>query len=295
MKEVYHQSLSQSSNRLGSVGTIWRYPVKSMMGEELDVSEATDGGILGDRAYALIESATGRIASAKHPHKWGRLLDFRSEMTEAPALDEPIPPVQITIPSGDTITSEEENVDTVLSHELSRSVSLTKMRPESVSVERLDPFDSTTIMDIGPFMMKGKFLDYAALHILTTATMDRLRELYQRGRFEVRRFRPNIVIESRAECPDFIENAWVGRTLAIGEEVRVQVTDPCPRCSIPTLAQGDLPEDPRILRTVAEHNQVSVPVFNGLNLPSVGVYASVIRGGTIRRGNTVHLEAKGEH
>ena len=154
----------------------------------------------------------------------------------------------------------------------------------------MDPFDPEAIMDIGPFMMKGRFSDYAALHVLTTATLDRLRELYPQGRFEPRRFRPNIVIESPLDRPDFVENAWVGRTLAIGGEVRLRITDPCPRCSIPTLAQGDLPGDPGILRTVAEHNTVPVPVLDGENLPSAGVYAFVIRGGRVHRGDRVRLE-----
>ena len=261
-----------------------------MMGERLNAADVTDSGLLGDRAYALADPSTGRIASAKHPRKWGRLLDFRASMTEPPTAWEPTPPAQITLPDGNVVTSDQENVDIVLSGQLGRSVTLTATRPESPSVERMDPFNPTTIMDIGAFMMKGRFSDYAALHILTTATMARLRELYPQGRFETRRFRPNVVVESSVDRPDFVENEWVGRTLAIGEEVRLRITDPCPRCSIPTLAQGDLPGDPRILRTVAEHNRVRVPVLDGESLPSLGVYAFVIRGGTIHHSDAVRLE-----
>ena len=261
-----------------------------MAGEELNAAEVTDSGLLGDRAYALADPSTGRIASAKHPRKWARLLDFRASMTEPLTAREPDPTAQITLPDGNVVTSDQENVDTVLSGHLDRSVTLTATRPESPSVERMDPFDRRTIVDIGAFMMKGRFSDYGALHILTTATMARLRELYPQGRFETRRFRPNIVVESSVDRPDFVENAWVGRTVAIGDEVRLRITDPCPRCSIPTLAQGDLPGDPRILRTVAEHNRVHVPVLDGESLPSVGVYAFVIRGGTIRHGDAVRLE-----
>ena len=260
-----------------------------MMGEELNAAAVTEGGLLGDRAYALAEPSTGRIASAKHPRKWARLLDFRASMTAPPTPGEPMPPAEITLPDGNVIAGDRETVDAVLSGELGRSVTLTATRPESPSVERMYPFDPTVVMDIGAFMMKGRFSDYAALHILTTATMARLRELYPQGRFETRRFRPNIVVESRVARPDFVENAWVGRTLAIGDEVRLQITDPCPRCSIPTLAQGDLPGDPRILRTVAAHNRVRVPVLDGESLPSVGVYAFVIRGGTIHLGDAVRL------
>jgi hypothetical protein len=117
------------------------------------------------------------------------------------------------------------------------------------------------------------------VHVLTTATLERLRELYPQGRFEVRRFRPNIVVELASGARDFVENAWVGRTLALGNTVRLRISGPCPRCVMTTLAQGDLPKDPGILRTAAQHNQVNV-----------GVYASVMAGGTVRRGDAIRLE-----
>jgi len=123
------------------------------------------------------------------------------------------------------------------------------------------------------------FFDCAMVHLLTTATLDRLRELYPQGRFEVRRFRPNIVVESASEEKGFVENAWIGHTLAIGDGVRLSITGPCARCVMTTLPQGDLPRDPGILRAAAQHNQVNV-----------GIYAAVLRGGTIRRGDPVSIE-----
>jgi uncharacterized protein YcbX len=128
-------------------------------------------------------------------------------------------------------------------------------------------------------MPTGTFFDLAVVHVLTTGTIDRLRELYPQGRFEVRRFRPNIVVEPASGEKNFVENAWIGHTLAIGDEVRLSITGPCPRCVMTTLPQGDLPRDPRILRTAAQHNQVNV-----------GVYAAVLRGGRIHRGDPVRLE-----
>jgi uncharacterized protein YcbX len=117
------------------------------------------------------------------------------------------------------------------------------------------------------------------VHLLTTATVDRLRELYPPGRFEVRRFRPNIVVETASGVKDFVENAWIGRTLAIGDAVRLSITGPCPRCVMTTLPQGDLAKDPGILRTAAQHNHANV-----------GLYAAVVRGGTVRRGDPIRLE-----
>ena len=126
----------------------------------------------------------------------------------------------------------------------------------------------------------GTFFDCAVVHLLTTATLDRLGELYPRGRFEVRRFRPNIVVQPASGKTGFIENTWVGHTLAIGDEVRLSITGPCGRCVMTTLPQGDLPRDPDILRTAAQHNHVQV-----------GVYAAVVRGGMIRRGDSVRRAA----
>jgi uncharacterized protein len=123
------------------------------------------------------------------------------------------------------------------------------------------------------------FFDIAVIQILTTSTINYLRELFPEGRFEVRRFRPNIVIDSASGEKDFIENSWIGKKMAIGEDIVLRVTGPCTRCVMITLPQGDLPRDLGILRTVARYNQVNV-----------GVYASVLQGGTIHRGDLVKLE-----
>jgi uncharacterized protein len=116
------------------------------------------------------------------------------------------------------------------------------------------------------------------VHLLTTSTIDRLRELYPPGRFEARRFRPNIVVSTGSEDAGFVENDWIGRTVVIGDAVRLAITEPCPRCVMITLPQADLPKDSGILRTAAQHNAVNI-----------GVYASVVNGGTIRRDDAVML------
>ena len=115
--------------------------------------------------------------------------------------------------------------------------------------------------------------------LLTTATLDRLGELYPEGRFEVRRFRPNVVVQMANGVKDFVENAWIGRTVRIGDAVRLAVTGPCPRCVMTTLPQADLPKDSGILRTAARHNKVNV-----------GVYGSVLQEGEIHRGDPIRLE-----
>ncbi len=267
---------------LGSVVSLWRYPVKSMMGEELNAAGLTERGLLGDRAYALVDSSNGKVVSAKNPKKWGRLFDFRAALAESPRGGEKIPPARITLPDGTTVTSEQGDLNQILSNVLGREVTLAATAPNTPSLEEYWPdmdglAHRETVTDES--MPAGTFFDLAVVHVLTTGTIDRLRELYPQGRFEVRRFRPNIVVAPASGEKNFVENAWIGHTLAIGDEVRLSITGPCPRCVMTTLPQGDLPRDPRILRTAAQHNDVNV-----------GVYAAVLRGGMIRRGDPVRLE-----
>lgn len=126
-------------------------------------------------------------------------------------------------------------------------------------------------------------------HVLTTNTLNRLRELYPQGRFEARRFRPNIVVTVGNGEPAFVENSWVGLNVEIGETLVLSVTNPCPRCVMTTLPQADLPQDHGILRTAAQHNQPFVPAL-GSAMPSVGVYANVLHTGTVRRGDPVRMQ-----
>lgn len=281
----------RSTGNAGAVRSLWRYPVKSMRGEELDEALIIDGGILGDRAYAAIDQSNGKVASAKFPRKWSKLLELRASYVEPPRLGESIPPVRITWPEGVHLMSSAGDLSARLSDTLRCRVNLTTARPESASVERVDPLASDeSILDIGALMMKGRFSDYAAVHLLTTSTLTRFSELYPESQFDERRFRPNVVVETPAGQSGFVENEWVGRTVTIGDEVRLRVTDPTPRCAIPTLDHGELPRDPRILRTIAEHNMLPIPVLDGQIMPSAGVYAFVARGGTTRRGDPVRIE-----
>jgi uncharacterized protein YcbX len=267
---------------LGSVVSLWRYPVKSMMGEELNATEVTERGLLGDRAYALVDSTDGKAATAKNPRKWPRLFDFGATFVEQPRLAGKVPPVRIALPDGATIASDQSDLNQILSKALNREVTFRAAQRGVANAEEywpdmegLDHRD--TVTDFA--LPEGTFFDVAMVHVLTTATLDRLRELYPQGRFEVQRFRPNIVVQLASAEKGFAENAWVGHTLAIGTAVRLNITGPCGRCVMTTLAQGDLPRDPGILRTAAQYNQVNV-----------GVYAAVMRDGTIRRGDPVRLE-----
>lgn len=269
---------------LGSVASLWRYPVKSMQGEELNAVEVTDRGLLGDRAYALVDISDGKAATAKNPRKWPHLFDFRATFVEPPRSAAKLPPVRIAFPDGTTVvTSDQRDLNRILTKALSREVTCRAAQPGAVNAEEywpdMDGLDHRdTVTDFT--LPEGTFFDVAMIHLLTTATLDRLRELYPQGRFDIRRFRPNIVVQLASGEKGFAENAWVGHTVAVGEAVRLKITAPCGRCVMTTLAQDDLVSDPGILRAAAQHNQANV-----------GVYAAVARGGTIRCGDLVSLES----
>ncbi len=269
----------------GSVVGLWRYPVKSMMGEELNAAEVTDRGLVGDRQFAVVDASTGKVAGAKNPRKWGNFFDFRAAYVEAPQRGSKLPAVRLTLPDGMVVTSEQPDLAEVLSRALGREVAFAEAQHDGESsgaqaeeywpdMEGLDYRDTVTEWELPP----GTFFDLAVVHLLTTATIERLRALYPEGRFEVRRFRPNIVVATGPDQQGFVENDWIGHTVAIGDEVRLRITGPCPRCVMTTLPQGDLPKDAGILRTAAQNNEANV-----------GVYADVVEGGTVRRADDVTL------
>ncbi len=266
---------------VGSVVSLWRYPVKSMIGEELSVSDITERGMLGDRGYALVDRVTGKVASAKNPRRWGKLFDFRASFVDSPRTDGRLPAVRITLPDGTSVTSEQPEADGLLSEALGAQVMLTTSSVEDPSYEEYWPVvEGLTNRErvTNESMPPHTFFDLGVIHLLTTTTLDRLGELYPEGRFDARRFRPNIVVEPSTPAKDFVENGWVHRVLHIGE-VRLGITKSCKRCVMTTLSQGDLPQDLGILRAAVRYNRASV-----------GVYASVERGGSIKRGDSVRVE-----
>lgn len=216
----------------------------------------TEQGLLGDRAYALVDAETGKVASAKNPKRWPNLFQCHAALTESPETTWELPSVRITLPDGATVTSDDNGVDEALSGLVGRRVTLERTAPAEPVLEEYWPDmeglspeghrDTVTDERIGTAAPPGTFFDLAPMGVLTTATLDRLAELYPQGRFDVRRFRMNLIVEVDAD--GFVENDWIGHTLAVGADVRLAVTVADPRCVMITLPQGDLPKDPGILR-----------------------------------------------
>jgi uncharacterized protein YcbX len=264
---------------------LFRYPVKSMIGEALTEAELTAGGLTGDRRHAVVDATTGLVASAKHPRRWAALLQMSA--TRAARAPET---VRLTLPDGSTVASDDPSVHRRLSDALGRAVRLSARREQAATIERLAPEVEPnpgllTRNRLATAAPDGGFVDVAPVHLLTTAALSGLRAAAPASDADPRRFRPNLLVR----VPDgsgFVENGWVDRTLRVGSTVRLRVFAPTPRCLVPTLAHApDLGRAPELLRALARANRVSVLDLG--RFACAGVYATVVAGGVIRLGDTI--------
>jgi uncharacterized protein YcbX len=176
---------------------------------------------------------------------------------------------------------------------------LVSAAPDGAEIERYWPdisgLDLRDTVTSGEFAAgaPGTFFDFAPIHLLTTASLRRLRERYPTGRIPASRFRPNLVIDTPFETNGWIENDWVEQTLLIGDDVRLRVISPTPRCVVPTLPQPGVPHDIGVLRAIADHNRPPIPLLKGRPQASLGVYALVMRGGVVRPGDEVRVTRHG--
>jgi uncharacterized protein len=277
---------------LGRVGTLWRYPVKSMLGEAIGPVTVGEAGLDGDRRLGVIDSGTGMVASAKRPHRWRRLLLLRSE-TAGPDV------IRIHFPDGLSALSTDDHIDKLLSEFLGEEVELRAHVPVTAALERAVPDAvlaagpaadvAVTILEIAAASPPGTFFDYAPLHLVTRASLERVGAGHPDGRVEAARYRPNVVIDTAAGADGFVENDWVGQRLQLGPQVIVEIVLPTPRCAVPTLAHGDLPPDPDAVRVPLRENFIPVPLEGFGSEPCVGVYATVVQGGRISPGDEVLL------
>jgi uncharacterized protein YcbX len=294
-----------TSGMVGTVAGLWRFPVKSMRGERLEQAELTEHGLVGDRAYALIDAHTGKVASAKSVRLFPDLFGCRAAFVEPPRSGGELPPIRITLPDGTSVSSDSSDVDRVLSAYFRREVTLARAAPDDFTIDQYHP----DIEDVDPAgyrdtiveqklgsaffaqaglpspLPAGSFLDLFPVSVLSTSTLEQLSELQPQSRFDQRRFRMNVIVDTQEG--GFIENDWIGLDLAIGEAARLGVALPDPRCVMTTLAQDDLPKDTEVLRTLTRHNRVQVG--DAGQFPCAGVYAVVGAPGTVRVGDRVAL------
>jgi hypothetical protein len=282
---------------VGRVETLHRYPVKSMLGETRETLSVSARGIDGDRSWALVDAATGKVASAKRPKLWRSLLSCSARSLAGHGAAIGVGVVEIEFPNGARHRSDDLALDGLLSRLTGRQVKLASVPPPEAKVDRAHPeaqlakgLDSdvaSDILELGAAAPPGTFLDYAPVHVLTTATLDGFTSGLPDGPIEAMRYRPNVLIRSPASTPRFPENGWLGSTLRIGDAVELRVVLQTPRCATPMLAQGALPPRPDAVRLPAERNRVEIPGFG--NQPCAGIYAEVLQAGSIRQGDPVIL------
>jgi uncharacterized protein YcbX len=275
------------------VSELWRYPVKSMLGERIEETEIGDHGVTGDRSFALIDTQTGKICSAKRYDLWGGLFNFSARL-ERPGL------AHITFPDGSVRPTDDPAISDAISEVLGRPVALSSTAPANAAYEEVwdeskgkqmygpatgDEHAGDPVIDVGAsFWSPGDFFDAVPIHFITTNTIEEFQRREPETRFDVRRFRPNVLIEVDDE-DGFVENDW--KLVRIGG-VELQTVMPVPRCVMTTLPQGDLPKDSNVLRSTARHNMLDTRVVG--KMPCAGIYASVMSGGTVRVGDAVDAQ-----
>jgi uncharacterized protein len=276
-----------------SVQSVFRYPVKSMLGIPVEAASLRDSGVTGDRRWALVDTTTGKVASAKQPRLWRRLLQVRVEQPGEGAQ------VVMVLPDGTRLVAGAPGTDRALSQFLDRPVEMRSARHAGAEIDRAVPdevLERGVDADVGATLVQlsGQtpghgFVDLAPVHLVTTGTLDAIAAVTGR-RVDPRVLRPNLLLTT-PEANAYVENDWVGAQVTVGEQVRLQVFKPTARCAVPTLQHGDVPADPDVLRTLAQHNRIPVEGLGAL--PSAGVYAKVLTGGTVHPGDPVqvHLAA----
>jgi uncharacterized protein YcbX len=279
-----------------TIRALHRYPVKSMAGESLAATTLGLAGIPGDRAWAVRDAAQGRIRGAK---RYAILMACAARYADPPTATGSSP-AEITFPDGTRHGTGSTSIAAALSALVGEPVALSPLVPaEQLDAYRHGAPDNPDIEaelrrvfartpdeplpDLSAFPRElmeyqsppGTHFDAFPLLLVSTSALAALASAQPECNFDVRRFRPNVVLE--IDEAGFPEDAWAGKTIRLGGAT-LRVEMPCPRCIMTTHPFADLPKDPRIMRTLVREN--------GGNL---GVYASVITPGEIRVGDEVGL------
>lgn len=289
--------------RVGRVSALWRFPVKSMLGEPLDEAVLTEQGVVGDRSYAVVDEETGKVVSAKSARLFPGMFACRATFVEEPRAGMAPPPVMVTLPDGSRVASDGPDCDDVLSVHFGRRVHLASAAPNGYTIDQYHPDvegadpggyrDTVVEMKLGSAFFADigvpspvaptAFFDLFPVSVLTSSTLAQLAALRPQSRFDARRFRMNVIVDT--EPDGFVENAWIDRSVGLGEEAQVHVVMPDPRCVMTTLAQEELPRDNDVLRTLVRHNRLELE--GGARFPCAGVYAVVQASGPVRQGDVV--------
>ena len=279
---------------VGTISGIFRYPVKSMLGETLESTELGIDGIPGDRAWGVRDELRGDFFVGKRA---GELMSCRAffESKVDRGGTQAVP--RICLPEGDSFLADSPDAAARVGRVVGREVTLWPVVPEA---RQATPRDEVSLLDEMQTLMArvegeptpdfsapapellevyargGPFFDAFPLLLATQRSLDSLAAAAPDSKLDVRRFRPNLLIETPQQAA-YPEQDWIGRRVQIGEAV-LAIQSTCIRCIMTTHAFDDLPEDPAIMRTIVKEAE-----------GNLGVYATVAEGGAIRAGDSVIL------
>ena len=273
-----------------SVTHIYRYPVKSMMGETLSEADIGVAGIPGDRGWAVRDEKRGGIRGGK---KIPQLMTLT-------ALSGAVAPL-ITAPDGDSASAKTDGINQWLSDKLNHPVTLWPLLP----ADQLDHYrrgapdtedfeqelravfgrlPNEPLPDLAGFeellefeSPPGTYFDAFPISIMSQQSLNTMNQLEGESRFDVRRFRPNLLVDIPDTDHPFPEQAWVGKTLSIGS-VALKIDMTCPRCSMTTHGFDDLPQDAQIMRKLVANSE-----------GNLGIYASVVQAGRVTAGDSLSV------
>ncbi len=229
-----------------------------LQGERLRTAEIREAGVVGDHRYVFRNTELDRVIDpVTYAHHWGETLAFSSmlDLRARFATRGKSPGLNIVTPDGRSLSSGDPNFQTQIKEVLGLPVELHEF----------------------PQVAESRLRSGRALHLITTSSLSKMKELYPEGDFDPRRFRPNMIASTRSEN-GFAEEGWVGKPIRIGPQVIVKVEKPNKRCKVTTMKQNDLRQDEKILETISQKNG---------NV--LGVMCSVVRGGFISVGDELEM------
>ncbi|TPM28758.1 MOSC domain-containing protein [Mesorhizobium sp. B2-3-4] len=232
---------------MGTVTELWRYPASSLAGERRDAIQVGPAGIEGDRMFGLVDTSDNEIARPDREAKWHKVPRIRTRLNNDRALE-------IAVPGGAWLAAPGDECDRALSAYLGFTASIRPFGQENAPPAYAGP------------LTQARYAK-APIHLLTTASLARLKALHPQGAADPRRFRPNIVVDIADVEGSFPETEWIGRKLAVGD-LQLTISEPCRRCGFTIIAQDSFDHDPAILRNLVRHNAHNLGVYCTVDQPA---------------------------
>lgn len=273
--------------KIGTIKEIWRYPVKGMAGESIESCHIDQHGLKGDRQFAVRDVKRNEIQSCKfRPNLLSCIAAYSADNAENIAPSS----VSLNFPDGQVFNSDmAAEINQKISELLGHESTLETLRPDRDNdfykrfkaknhnwlQELKDTFTREPGESLPDFSdLSQDFIDYVTLpgtfflvspcHIITTSTMSHFKKNHPESDWDIRRFRPNIVIETAEGISGLVEQAWLGKTLHI-DNASIKCTDTAPRCGAVTRKQQTFGSDKSMLRTIVKEAEQNLGIYGDIS------------------------------